>query len=136
MKCIGEFYELISTPLYIAIGMGGMKVLDWLRFRKKDKKIEAGKQLDNERTVFENLENINKNLSRQIDENVEKFLELTQKMQDLLNINIEIRTENSALKEEIKKLNLEVETLRKMLKQTEDEVECLKKYIKLNIEKK
>lgn len=119
--------------IYIAIGAVAMKAGDIaLKFydKKWGKKKEAaelmGKNIENEKCIFENLERINKLLSQQLEANVQKYL-------DIMNINISLKGENSDLREKVQLMQNEIKVLKKQIKEFEFEIDKLKKYIIDNV---
>lgn len=119
--------------IYIALGAVAMKAGDLLmkyyekRWGKKRDAAELeGKHIDNEKCIFENLERINGLLSKQLEANVQKYL-------DIMNINICLKGENSDLREKVALMEIEIKKLRKEIIEFEKEVRKLKEYIKENV---
>ena len=122
----------LKTYIYIAIGAADMKAGDilikWVDRKwgkKKELQEEEARRLANEKCVFENLDRINSLLSKQLEVNVQKYL-------DIMNINITLRGENHDLTEKVALMEIEIKALRKEIREFENEVEKLKKYIKQN----
>lgn len=119
----------LLNVIYIAIGAVAMKAGDLLlKFyekrwgKKRDIADLKGIQIQNEKCIFENLERINNLLSKQLEANVQKYL-------DIMNINITLKGENSDLREKVQLMQVEIKVLKKQIKDFEIEVEKLKKYI-------
>jgi chromosome segregation ATPase len=120
------------TYIYIAIGAIGMEFIKFcLRFfekrwgKNKEIKDLKAQDLKNEGETINNFERLNNLLSKQLEVNVNRYL-------DILNTNISLKGENAALREQLQELKCEVRQLKQAIKDFEFEVAKLKKYIKEN----
>jgi len=126
MENLKEIYNHISTPFYMVIGACVYKILEKFLYKKREIKDLQNKDIENEKCIFDNLERINNLLSKQLEINVQRYL-------DIMNNNISLKGENVLLREKVELMEIEVKKLRKEIKEFELEVNKLKTYIKTNI---
>lgn len=130
IKDVSEIHDSgYMTYVYIALGAITMKFFDFvIKFfekrwgRNKEVKDLKAQDLRNEGTTIENFERLNTLLGKQLEVNVQRYL-------DILNTNISLKGDNASLREQIQDLKCEVKKLKQEVKDFDLEVTKLKKYI-------
>ena len=112
----------IETPLFIAIGAVCMKFVDKFLSRKKAKKELTAQDIENSGNSIANFERLNNLLGKQLEVNVQRYL-------DILNSNITLKGDNAALREQVQDMKCELKKLRSQVADFEIEIQKLKKYV-------
>ena len=112
----------LAIPLFMGVGAVAMKLIDKFLSKRKTEKELTAQDLQNEQQHIVNFDKLNTLLTKQVEVNLQKYL-------DILNANINLKGENAALREQLQDLRCEVKQLKKALSDFEIEVSKLKKYI-------
>ena len=113
----------LAIPLLMGIGAIGMKLFDSFLNRRKAKKELSAQDIENRKNSIDNYEKLNNLLSKQLETNVQRYL-------DIMNINISLKGENASLREQLQEMKCELKALKKSVSEYEIEIMKLKEYIK------